>query len=210
MTTILGYTELLLSREYSKKVRDELLQTVQRQTNLIVSMINDLLDLARIEANSQPQMHFVSVDLAVLIKELKSELTFDQQRWPVKLILPEGPLSVRGDRHKLRQAIMNLIINAQKYSPEGGEIVIRLTTLPAHTLLSIEDHGIGMTEAELGHIGEKFWRADISGSSPGTGLGVSIVREIVHSHGGTLHFSSTPGQGTVVSLSLPSSPNVQH
>jgi len=203
MTTILGYTELLLSREYSKEVRDELLQTVQRQTSLIVSMINDLLDLARIEANIQPKLNFASVDLVALIKELKSELTFDEQRWPVKLILPEAPLSVRGDRQKLRQAIMNLIVNAQKYSPQGGQIVIRLTTLPAHALLSIEDHGIGMSEAELGHIGEKFWRADTSGTSPGTGLGVSIVSEIVQSHGGTLHFSSTPGQGTVASIQLP-------
>jgi signal transduction histidine kinase/integral membrane sensor domain MASE1 len=203
MTTILGYTELLLTREYSKEVRDELLLIVQRQTNLIVTMINDLLDLARIEANIQPKLHFLRVDLAALIKELKSELTFDQQRWPVTLILPEAPVCIQGDQQKLRQAFMNLIVNAQKYSPEGGEIVIRLTVALEHTLLSIEDHGIGMTETELGHIGEKFWRADTSGSSPGTGLGVSIVREIVHSHGGTLHFSSALGQGTKAMISLP-------
>lgn len=203
MTTILGYTELLLSRDYDKPVRDDLLQTVQRQTNLIVTMINDLLDLARIEANRQPQMHFGSFDLTMLIRELAGELTFDRQRWPVSLALPPAPVHLHGDRQKVRQAIMNLIVNAQKYSPDGGPIVIKLEDMPEGHLLSIEDHGIGMTAEELTHVGEKFWRADTSGKSPGTGLGVAIVREIVQAHGGVLKFRSTPGQGTRVSILLP-------
>jgi len=203
MTTILGYTELLLSREYSKEVRDELLQTVQRQTSVIVSMINDLLDLARIEANSQPQMYFSSFDLVILIRELVSELTFDQQRWPVKLVLPVTSAQLLGDRQKMRQAIMNLIVNAQKFSPSGGKIEIELLVIPEHYHIQLRDHGIGMTEDELSHVVEKFWRADNSGSVPGTGLGVAIVREIVQLHAGTLSFSSKLGQGTLVIIRLP-------
>ncbi len=203
MTTILGYTELLLSRDYDKPVRDELLQTVQRQTGLIVTMINDLLDLARIEANLQPQMHFGSFNLAELVRELAGELTFDQQRWPVSLELPAEPVVLHGDRQKMRQAIMNLISNAQKYSPDGGAILIELEATADGVRLIVEDHGIGMTAEELSHVGEKFWRSDTSGNSPGTGLGVAIVNEIAHAHGGRLEFQSTPGQGTRASLLLP-------
>jgi signal transduction histidine kinase len=210
MTTILGYTELLLTRDYSKEVRDELLLIVQRQTNLIVTMINDLLDLARIEANSQPQIHFAEFDLTALVKELVSELTFDLQRWPVRMRLPETSLKIQGDKQKIRQAIMNLIVNAQKYSPAGGSITLELSSSADHILLAIEDHGIGMSEDELTHIGEKFWRADTTGKSPGTGLGVAIVKEIIHAHGGDLAFVSTPGRGTKVSIRLLTNLTLSH
>jgi signal transduction histidine kinase len=210
MTTILGYTELLQARDYSKEVRTELLETIQRQTSLIVNMINDLLDLARIEANSQPQMHYSRFDLSALIRELVGELTFDLGRWPVRLALPEVPVELWGDRQKMRQAIMNLLVNAQKYSPQGGQINVTADTLPTETLIVIEDSGIGMTPQELAHIGEKFWRADASGSLPGTGLGVAIVKEIVHSHGGSLHFSSRPGSGTKVTIEIPRNTEVKY
>jgi signal transduction histidine kinase/CHASE1-domain containing sensor protein len=210
MTTILGYTELLQARDYSKEVRAELLQTIQRQTSLIVSMINDLLDLARIEANSQPQMLFSRFDLSVLIREIVGELTFDLKRWPVRLVLPEAAVELWGDHQKMRQAIMNLLVNAQKYSPQGGQIKVSVDILPTETLIAIEDSGIGMTPQELVHIGEKFWRADASGSLPGTGLGVAIVKEIVHSHAGSLHFSSRPGSGTKVTIEIPRNIEFKH
>lgn len=208
MTTILGYTELLLARDYSKEIRYEMLQTVQRQTSLIVNMINDLLDIARIEANSQPHVHFVEFDLVSLLKEIVDELTFDLKRWPVKLKLQEHEHTMLGDRQKMRQAIMNVIVNAHKYSPSGGQITLKLETLPSHYLLIIEDSGIGMTADELRHVGEKFWRADISGNTPGTGLGVAIVREILSLHGGSLSFTSVFGRGTIATMNVPINMNI--
>jgi signal transduction histidine kinase/CHASE1-domain containing sensor protein len=203
MTTILGYTELLIAREYEQPVRQEMLTAMQRQIRLIVNMINDLLDLARIEARRGEEFHLQQIDLKRMLKELADEVPFDQTRWPVTLRLPAKRVCIDGDADKIRQAVMNIITNAQKYSPEGGEILIRLRAVKAGIQIGIQDHGIGMTPDQLQHIGERFWRADDSGKTPGTGLGIAIVREILRIHDANLEFSSVYQQGTVATITFP-------
>jgi signal transduction histidine kinase/CHASE1-domain containing sensor protein len=203
MTTILGYTELLIARDYEKPLQQEMLAAMQRQIHLIVNMINDLLDLARIEARRETEFTLERIDLNALLKALVNELPFDQERWPVKLTLPGKCLSIEGDMVKIRQALMNLITNAQKYSPDGGDILMTLDHNNTHILITIQDHGIGMTEHELERIGERFWRASDSGNTPGTGLGVAIVREILRIHRAELIFSSRYQQGTTATIAFP-------
>ncbi|MEY3746963.1 MAG: hypothetical protein RL194_422, partial [Pseudomonadota bacterium] len=203
MTTILGYTELLIAREYDQPVRQEMLAAMQRQIRLIVNMINDLLDLARIEARRGEEFDLQPLDLKHLLKELATEVPFEQTRWPVKLSLPRERIMIEGDAAKIRQAVMNIITNAQKYSPEGGEIRVRLSAVTAGIRITIQDHGIGMTPDQLQHVGERFWRADDSGKTPGTGLGIAIVREILRIHGASLEFNSVYLQGTTVTITFP-------
>jgi len=205
MTTILGYTELLIAREYEQPVRQEMLAAMQRQIRLIVTMINDLLDLARIEARRGEEFHLQEIDLKRLLKELTGEIPFDQTRWPVKLSVPRERITIEGDAAKIRQAVMNIITNAQKYSPEGGEILVKLRAVSTGTQITIQDHGIGMTQDQLQHIGERFWRADDSGKTPGTGLGIAIVREILRIHGARLEFDSVYLQGTTATITFPAS-----
>lgn len=203
MTSILGFTELLIRKNVSDDKRREMLETIHRQTRWLVDIVNELLDLARIEARRGKDFVIADVNLADLAREAVAALSFDRGRWPVLAALPDDPVVVRGDAAKLRQAVINVLSNAQKYSPEGGEIRIDLRREGARVGLRVVDRGIGMTPEQLSHFGERFWRADASGKTPGTGLGMAIVNEITGLHGGSLEVQSQAGSGTAVTLWLP-------
>jgi signal transduction histidine kinase len=124
------------------------------------------------------------------------------------LIAPDARISIQADRKKLLQVIANVLSNAYKYSPLGGDVVISLLpkSLREGQLMSgfsIEDNGIGMSPEQLARVFERFYRADTSGKIPGTGLGMSIVKEIVELHLGTVNISSKAGNGTKVDVWLP-------
>ncbi len=203
MTSILGFSELLMLKSFPAEKRQEIIETIHRQTRWLVDIINELLDLARIEARRGKDFNLESLDLRDVVDPVLAGLAFDRTRWPVRWQRPEADFKVMADPAKLRQALLNLISNAQKYSPDGGEIVVTLRTDGGRFGIEVADHGLGMTPNQLASFGERFWRADTSGKTPGTGLGVSIVREIVELHGGSLETTSEPGVGTRVSLWLP-------
>jgi PAS domain S-box-containing protein len=206
MASIYGFAELLLATDLDEATRRDLLASIFGQTRLLVDIINELLDLARIEARRGKDFKIESVDLARLIEDTTAAMQFDPARWPLAIELPAGPLTVHADSGKLRQALANVLSNARKYSPEGGEvrITMRRESGPAPRIgLEVADSGIGMTPAQLSHLFERFWRADTSGAIPGTGLGMAIVKEIVELHGGSVEVQSQPGLGTSVTLWLP-------
>ena len=203
MTSILGFTELLIRKDVADEKRREMLETIHRQTRWLVDIVNELLDLARIEARRGKDFAIADVDLAALVREALGALSFDRQRWPVAADLPIEPVVLQADYAKLRQAVTNVLSNAQKYSPEGGEIRIDLCRENRRVGLRVTDHGLGMTPEQLTHFGERFWRADASGKTPGTGLGMAIVKEIVELHGGSLEVASQAGRGTTITLWLP-------
>ena len=132
-------------------------------------------------------------------------------RTPSRLVLPSQDIFVRADRSKLAQALGNVLSNAYKYSPNGGEVDVVVTVRddgPAaqarqYVCVTVRDRGIGMTREQLLHMGERFYRVDSSGSIPGTGLGVSIVKEIVELHGGEVLFESEPKKGSAITVWLP-------
>jgi signal transduction histidine kinase len=118
-----------------------------------------------------------------------------------------GAMPVRADVHKLQQAVLNILSNAYKYSPEGGEVAVSFLS---HTDeqgrhrhgVRIEDHGVGLSAEDQARLGERFFRVDKSGNIPGTGLGVSIVKELMELMGGRMQVVSALGQGTTVTLWL--------
>jgi signal transduction histidine kinase len=203
MTSILGFTELLLMRDFDPKMQKDILQTVHRQTQWLVDIINELLDLARIEARRGKDFKREEIDLHELINEVLQMQSFDQQRWPLELAFADEPIHVSVDAAKIKQALTNILGNALKYSPEGGVINIRVSTALEQAVIEIEDSGIGMNAEELRHFGERFWRADRSGKVPGTGLGMSIVKEIIELHGGCVTAQSSTGAGTIVTVQIP-------
>jgi signal transduction histidine kinase/CHASE1-domain containing sensor protein len=205
MASIYGFSELLLNMELDAPTQRDVVETIHRQTRLLVDIINELLDLARIEARRGKDFTYLSMDLVALVREVVSDLAIDPQRWPVKLDLPTEPLIIVADAAKSRQAVLNVLSNARKYSPQGGPIRVTTIREPERVGLIVEDHGIGMTAAQLARVGERFWRADTSGSTPGTGLGVAIVKEILELHGGSIDVASQANQGTTVTLWWPAS-----
>jgi len=124
----------------------------------------------------------------------------------------DRPLPVCIDLNKMRQALGNVLSNAYKYSPDGGPVAVRLVAGPPPAPgsgvtptvgIEVRDSGIGMTAEQLARVSERFYRADASGNIPGTGLGMSIVKEIIELLGGRLGLASEPGKGTAVTLWLP-------
>jgi len=119
-------------------------------------------------------------------------------------VTPDEALFASIDTEKFRQALNNVLSNAYKYSPEGGEIRLEVLTEKRDGLemvgVRVSDQGIGMSTQQVGRAFERFFRADPSGNIPGTGLGLSIVKEIIELHGGQVDLTSTAGVGTTVTL----------
>lgn len=117
----------------------------------------------------------------------------------------EVPVYVKADRGKLQQAILNVLSNAYKYSPDGGDVVIecQLQDDGRYVAITIRDQGMGMSPEQLQRVFERFYRADASGHIPGTGLGMSIVKEIIEIMGGKVSVNSEPAMGTAVTILLP-------
>lgn len=211
MASIIGFAELMRVRRYPPERQAELLDTVHRQAQRMASIIDELLDLARIEARRGKDFLIERIELGALVDEALRDFGVPAAREKPAWHLPATPHWVEVDRSKLLQALVNVLSNAYKYSPDGGAVEVRLICADegrgedARRLVGIQvaDHGIGLKPEQLARMGERFWRADTSGRIPGTGLGVSIVQEILQLLGGRLEFSSTYGQGTTATLWLP-------
>jgi signal transduction histidine kinase len=203
MTSIYGFAELLLERDFGEADRRDFLGTIVRQSKLTVTILNELLDLVRIEERRGKDFTIERVDLRELLREIAVGFGAPEGRKGPVLPAPDGPLWVSADRGKLTQAVSNVLSNAYKYSQPGSGVEIELAESERGACVHIIDHGIGMTPEELARVGERFYRADTSGKIPGTGLGMTIVREIIQLHGGSVTLASEAGAGTTVTLWIP-------
>jgi two-component system sensor histidine kinase VicK len=213
MATIFGFTELLLARDdLDGDKQQQVLARIYRQSQLMISIINELLDLARIEARRGQDFELETMDLSVLMQAALADFAVPDERQAPLVVPPEGPMPVLIDRLKMSQAVRNVLSNAYKYSPQGGPVSVRYVKAqisPGRTEvgLAISDAGIGLSPEHLARMGERFFRADGSGNIPGTGLGVSIVKELLGLMRGHLEVQSELGRGTTVTLWLESSPS---
>jgi signal transduction histidine kinase len=207
MTSVYGFAELMLRREMSPAQQREIFATIHRQAALMINIINELLDLSRIEARRGKDFELETLDLRALASALVHDFKPPADRALPEMALGALPVLVRVDRNKLAQAIGNVLSNAYKYSPDGGRVTLRMVaaSVTESTLVGLEvtDQGLGMSTEHLARVGERFFRADASGNIPGTGLGLSIVKEIIELLGGSLEVHSAVGQGTAVTLWLP-------
>jgi signal transduction histidine kinase len=173
----------------------------------MIHIINELLDLARIEARRGKDFVLETAELELLVADVLRDFKAPQERPAPSYVGSAQPHRVCVDRYKLHQALSNVLSNAYKYSPDGGNVEVRLRhgEGAAAQLVGIEvsDRGIGLTTDQLARVGERFYRADASGNIPGTGLGMSIVKEIVELLGGHVALASAVGMGTTVTLWLP-------
>jgi signal transduction histidine kinase len=207
MTSIYGYSEMLIHRDFDAETRREVLGTIHKQTAWLVDIVNELLDLARIEARQGKDYRIEPVALLPLVEEVVASMGLEPAHWPVTIRIPDSLPAALADIGKLRQALVNIIGNARKYSPVGASIEIdgleRLVSDEWFVGVAVTDHGIGLTPEQAARVGERFFRADHSGKVPGTGLGMAIVRETIEQLGGSLSVTCTPGEGTTVTLWLP-------
>lgn len=207
MVSILGFTELMLKRDLREEVRKDMLGSVYRQSQSMAAILNELLDLARIEARRGQDFKLETVDLADVVRPVIADYKAPAGRDGPVVDGPNGAMPVHVDVSKLRQAVLNVLSNAYKYSPDGGAVAVRfLVSQEAQTRhrfgLAIEDHGLGLSPDNVARLGERFFRVDKSGNIPGTGLGVSIVKELMELMGGRMQVQSELGRGTTVTLWL--------
>ncbi len=174
--------------------RRELLDDVRGQIEELTTLVGDLVMLAREE---QQEASLATLDLAEVADRAVTRVR--RRAAGVDFDVRLEPWTAEGDATGLERAITNLLDNAAKWSPPGGVITVRL----ASGVLTVDDQGPGISEADLPHVFERFWRSEESRSMPGSGLGLAIVKQVVDQHGGRVVVSEAPGGGTRLSLSIP-------
>ncbi len=208
MSSIYGYSELLLAREFSPEQQRKIHEVIHKQAILVSEILNELLDLQRIESRRGKDFVLVRLDVEELIKETLAMFKVPDGRVAPRVTMSTEHCFISADRSKMIQVVNNVLSNAYKYSPAGGDVLIDVIghgkgDHARFIGIKIQDHGIGMKPEQLARVFERFYRADSSGTVPGTGLGMSIVKEIVELHHGHVDMASHFGEGTAVTLWFP-------
>ena len=183
---------------------EETLQEVNRMTELLDS----LLTLARAD-EGRAELHREPVDLRQILEEAgeTGELLAEHAGVGIDIRLPSEPVVVSVDRSRVRQLALNLIENAVKYTPRGGQVSVELGSSNGRAVFTVADTGIGIAPGDLPHVFDRFWRADSArtrtSERAGTGLGLAICKWIAEAHGGTIEVQSRPGRGTTFTVGLP-------
>jgi len=212
LTSILGYAELLLNQEgffnFDRTQQDEFLAEIYDKGEALARTIDDLLDISRIEAGKLIPLDLHPCDLGEIIEKTVRHLQLQAPRHHISYTLPpEGQSTLSIDRHRMTQVLENLISNAVKYSPRGGTIRIEAERLGERYRVSVADEGLGMTPAQVERVFDKFYRVDASDTAvSGLGLGMSIVKQTIEGHEGSIRVESTLGIGTTVVFELPAAP----
>lgn len=208
MASIFGFSELLMAETFDATTQRDLISTIHRNADLMSSIINELLDLARIEARRGKDFVFETLRAQDLVQGIVANYKPPAGRDAPQLELPARALWMHADPKKMEQALGNVLSNAYKYSPGGGAVHIALAEQgtegdATEITIRVTDQGVGMKPEQVARVCERFYRADSSGKIPGTGLGMSIVSEILLLHRGRAEIASQFGAGTTISLCAP-------
>ena len=206
LTCLSGYTQMMLERELPRELQVNYLTVVSRETHRLNSLLSDLLDIQCLETSGGLRLR--SAQIADLLRE-----TFDffrnsdtAHRFILDIARPLPEIDV--DARRIRQVVTNLVSNAVKYSPAGGEIGISACVPGRDLVVCVKDEGIGIPAEVIPRLFARFFRvnADRGGSIPGSGLGLALVKQCVEAHGGRVWVESTVGRGSAFYVSIPVSP----
>jgi signal transduction histidine kinase/GAF domain-containing protein len=208
LTSVIAFTDLM-ARNRDGALNDahlRSLEVVRRNARRLGALINDLLDLSRIEAGRLETVR-KQFDIAELVKGVGEShsvvLAGKNQRLTTRV--PAGSVDVTGDRDRVMQVLWNLLGNASKFSPNGSPVELTLTADEQYATISVKDSGTGITREDQVHLFTPFFRADNTTTRAvgGTGLGLAIVKRLVEMHGGTIKVQSEPGKGSEFTVRLP-------
>jgi signal transduction histidine kinase len=212
LTSILQLSEMLQTgRVASEERRQWYYDVLVEQSARLSALVTNVLDLARID-EGRKEFRSEPVDLAGLVEELVTTARHrvGHEGFQVDLRVQEPLPEVRGDAEALRQAVSNLLDNAFQYSGDAKRVDVRLRAGERTVTVEVEDRGIGIPEDELDQVFERFHRGDgeASRSVRGSGLGLTLVKEIVDAHGGTVDVTSEVGEGSTFRITLPTATEV--
>ncbi len=207
LSAILGFSDLMRSEpsaDGNVSVPLEWIEHMHRGGEHLVSLINDLLDLAKVEAG-RLELRVETLDVGALAAEVVNGVRPIAERKQVKLSIVAPSTSLLADRGRVRQILYNLLSNAIKYTPEQGTVDVRIGATPTTVEIEVRDTGVGIADADLQTVFEEFRQVgDHDARRQGTGLGLALTRRLVEAHGGTIRVESVVGRGSRFTASLPS------
>ncbi len=204
LTAILGYIELIARVGEVNEKQKEFINRVVISVRNITDLINDLLDLGRIEAGFDARKELVPLEMIVQYALESFQTRFEEQKHQVNIRVSAEVPRVFGDPVRLRQLIDNLLNNAVHYTPQEGQISVLLRAERNQVIMQVEDTGLGIPLADQPYIFDKFFRAsNAPEDSTGSGLGLAIVKSIVENHRGRVWVDSSPGSGSCFTVVLP-------
>lgn len=206
LTTMRSYLDALAEGAWkNEEIAPSFLRVTQTETERMIRLVNDLLKLSRMDSKEY-ELNTEWVEFNHFFNSIIERFEFSKsQKVQFKRLLPSADLFVEIDTDKMTQVIDNIISNALKYSPDGGDVRFGVTMSGSFIKVMISDDGLGIPKANVNRIFERFYRADRARSRAmgGTGLGLAIAKEMIHAHGGEIWAESEEGMGTTVFFTLP-------
>jgi len=198
-----GTAEMALRSEQSKDTSREALADCVEEADRILTMLNTLMDISEAETGAM-KLHLDEINISDLIRDTVElyEHVAEDKKVSLHASSPHD-VFLTADANRMRQVMANLMDNAVKYTPNGGRIDLEAFLQNHHTVITISDTGIGISEEEVPKIWNRLYRGDQSRSQRGLGLGLSLVKAVVQAHNGRIEVSSEPGSGSVFTLYLP-------
>lgn len=202
LASVLGFIEILLHRQLSPDKQQKYLQTIYKEAHRLSTLINDFLDLQRMESGKQVY-HYAPVELTGLVRDIVEQWN-EKYSHDIRLQAPDREVWVRADTDRMMQVAHNLLSNAVKYSPQADIVDVAIELAGSDVRLLVTDYGLGIPEEAKDKLFSKFYRVDNSDRRQigGTGLGLAIVKEIVDAHQGAISFESVMGEGTTFTVEL--------
>lgn len=205
LTSIVGYSKLLLTAELDPSTHDQFLEVINREASRLGDMVNDFLDLARLESG-RARLAYEPVDVRKVIDDAVAVIQPQSEERGLKLLLdvPSTLPPVMGDEKRIKQVMLNLASNAIKYNREGGQVRITASADEGAIQIAVEDTGRGIRPEDMDKLFDKFRRiAETEDSAKGTGLGLPITKQLVEVHGGQMKVTSEWGVGSTFAFTLP-------
>jgi PAS domain S-box-containing protein len=203
--SIMNTSLYLLEKSNDPEYRSLKVETLKAQVQQLQEYIQDILTISRLD--SLPEMATRPLDINPLIEDIERQFhaSAEARHLTVHLLLENNLPPVAADAEELRRALVNLVENAVRYTLDGGSITVQTQARGGHVHIDVQDTGIGISEGDLPHIFESFYRADKARAmdTGGTGLGLAIVRRIIEMHGGAISVESTLGAGSTFHITLP-------